>query len=140
NAGHESNWRLLPPTTPCERWCGSFAYPNDQSLGESACLLSQELKRLRETVLDRPIVLVTHSMGGLVARAAIEDPELNPGGVTRLIMVAPPTHGSHLARFAVSPDVWEHWLARSKGNPWRRSVDAMADGLGEAASDLVPGS
>lgn len=140
NACHESNWRLLPPTTPCERWCGSFAYPNDQSLEESARFLSCELKRLREAVPERSLVLVTHSMGGLVARACIEDPDLNPGGVRRLIMVAPPNHGSHLARFAVSPDLWEHWLGRTKGGPWRRSVDAMVDGLGEAASDLVPGS
>ncbi len=140
NAGHDSNWGLLPATTPCERWCGSFSYPNDQSLAESAHLLSHELKHLRQAMPERPIVLVTHSMGGLVARACVEDPELAPVGVSRLIMVAPPNHGSHLARLAVSPDVWEHWLARSSGSPWRRSVDAMVDGLGEAASDLVPDS
>src|SRR5690606_31918549 len=85
NASHDLTWRHLPPPTPCERWSGSFAYPTSQSLGASAGLLSCALPLLRKEAAARPTVLVTHSMGGLGARAAIEDPELNPGGVTRLI-------------------------------------------------------
>jgi pimeloyl-ACP methyl ester carboxylesterase len=140
NSSPARTWGLLPPEVLSQQQCGSFAYPNDQSLDESARFLSRELKRLRKQQPGCALALVTHSMGGLIARACIENPELDPGGVERLIMVAPPTHGSLLARIAVSPDVWEHWLARSTGTAWRRSLDATMDGLGEAASDLVPES
>jgi len=36
-------------------------------------------------------------MGGLVARACVEDKNLNPGNISRLIMIAPPNHGSAIA-------------------------------------------
>jgi hypothetical protein len=79
-------------------------------------------------------------MGGLVARACIEDPQLDPGNVDRLIMIAPPNCGSAIAHFAMGTDVWEHWLARKEGGPWRRVRDSVVDGLGEAANELCPGS
>jgi len=79
-------------------------------------------------------------MGSLVARACIEDPLYDPGNVDRLIMIAPPTHGSMIAHFAAGTDVWEHWISRKSGGPWRRVRDSIVDGLGEAAADLCPGS
>jgi hypothetical protein len=75
-----------------------------------------------------------------VARACIEDSLYDPGNVARLIMVAPPTHGTLIAHFAVGTDLWEHWLSRDDGGPWRRTRDAIVDGLGEAADDLCPDS
>jgi hypothetical protein len=79
-------------------------------------------------------------MGGLVVRALIEDPGLDPRNVRQLIMVAPPTHGSILARFGFALDLAEHIA-----NPERRKeiglLSAMVeDGLSEATGDLVPGS
>jgi hypothetical protein len=79
-------------------------------------------------------------MGGLVARACLEDARYDPGNVDRLLMIAPPTHGSLIAHFAVGTDLYEHWLARRTGGPWRRMRDSVVDGLGEAAYDLCPGS
>jgi hypothetical protein len=79
-------------------------------------------------------------MGGLVARSCIEDALYNPGNVARLIMIAPPTHGTLIAHFAVGSDLWEHWLSRKSGGPWRRTRDSIVDGLGEAADDLCPDS
>lgn len=120
--------------------CGGFAYPNDQPLAPSTLLLSEELKRLAELRPQLRVALVTHSMGGLIARACLEDPQLAPSNVDRLVMVAPPTHGTQLARVAVATDVWEHWLDRRDGYPWTRWHDSVVDGLGEASSDLSPGS
>jgi hypothetical protein len=79
-------------------------------------------------------------MGSLVARACVENPLLDPGNVVGLVMIAPPTHGSMIAHFAVGTDLWEHWLARKDGGPWRRFRDSIIDGLGEAADELCPGS
>lgn len=89
---------------------------------------------------DRSLTIVTHSMGGLVARACVENEELDPGNVSRLMMIAPPTHGTLLAHVAVATDLWEHWIGRSEGGGWTRWRDSVVDGLGEAADDMVPGS
>ncbi len=120
--------------------CGTFAYPNDHTILASAQLLSCDLRRFAERYPRRRLALVCHSMGSLVARACIEDARLDPGNVDRLIMIAPPTHGSMIAHFAVGTDLWEHWIARRDGGPWRRARDSVVDGLGEAADELRPGS
>jgi len=140
NSSPAATASLLAPARRAGLHCAGFAYPNDQSLGDSAKLLSRELKRLAREEPSCRVALVTHSMGGLVARACLEEDRLDPGNVDRLIMVAPPTHGSMLARYAVATDLWEHWISRKKGSPWRRARDSIIDGLGEASADLTPGS
>lgn len=120
--------------------CGVFSYPNDQPIVDSARLLAGELSNFAEQHPGRQVALVTHSMGGLVARAAIEYPERNPGAVRRLIMLAPPNHGSTLAHFAFGIDLWEHL-----GDPKRREDTGkfyamIEDGLSEASRDLIPDS
>lgn len=119
---------------------GSYSYPNDHVILASAQRLSWDLRRFGELYPTRRIVLICHSMGGMVARACLEDPLYDPGNVDRLIMLAPPTHGTLLARFAVGTDIYEHWISRKKGAPWTRVRASIVDGLGEAGDDLCPDS
>lgn len=140
NSTPKQNAALLAPIHGAGFPCGTFAYPNDYMIRYAAQLLSSELCRFRQQYPGRRVVLVCHSMGGLVARACVEDSLYDPGNVERLIMIAPPTHGTVLAHFAVGTDVWEHWLARKEGWPWQRVRDSIVDGLGEAACDLCPHS
>ncbi len=120
---------------------GTFRYPNDQAIVDSAKLLAEELAEIAESHPDRTVSLVTHSMGGLIARAVVEDPELDPGNVRQLIMAAPPNHGSSLAHFYFGLDFWEHVISDARK---RREVGmfyaAVEDGLAQAAWDLRPGS
>lgn len=120
--------------------CGAFAYPNDYHVSWGAEQLSHDLKKLARQMPQRRVALVTHSMGGLVARACIEDPVLDPGNVSKLVMIAPPSTGSRCAEYAAGADLWEHWLRRKEGSPWRRVRDSVVDGLGEAGDDLAPNS
>lgn len=160
----DDNWQLAEATQPVvilvhgfnstPRWsenligqarasglpCGVFAYPNDQPLRDSAEFLSAVLNQFAELYPTRRVALVTHSMGGLVARECVEDQSLRPPSVDQLVMVAPPTHGSMLAHYAVGLDVWEHWLRREGGSPTQRVRASIADGLSEAPTDLQPGS
>ncbi|MEQ8208351.1 MAG: alpha/beta fold hydrolase [Lacipirellulaceae bacterium] len=140
NSNCERNAAVMEPFAERGYPCGGFTYPNDYSLRESAERLSRELKQLEEKHPKRRVALVTHSMGGLVARGCLEDPALAPRNVDQLLMIAPPSQGTLVAHFAVATDVWEHWLSRSQGGAWARWRDSVVDGLGEAADDLVPGS
>ncbi|MGI9455535.1 MAG: esterase/lipase family protein, partial [Aeoliella sp.] len=116
--------------------CAIATYPNDQAIDQSARWLADELRALDES----RIALVTHSMGGLVARWMLEDPQLDPGRVDRLVMIAPPNHGTSLARLAYGVDVWEHWLRTSGIELQARFYRSINDGLAEAAHDLCPDS
>jgi pimeloyl-ACP methyl ester carboxylesterase len=140
NSTPERSENLIASARQAGMSCGVFAYPNDQPLRASAELLSSQLKAFAAKHPGRRVALVTHSMGGLVARECLEDEALNPPNVDRLIMVAPPTHGSMLAQYAMGLDLWEHWLNRRDGDPWQRTRDSIIDGLSEAPTDLRPGS
>ena len=120
--------------------CGTFEYPNDQPLTDSARLLSRELRALRRQHPRIWLSLVTHSMGGLVARELIENPQLDPGGVEQLIMIAPPNHGSMWALLYPGADLWEHGIRGGAHGPLRRLQASVVDGMAEAQRDLRPGS
>jgi pimeloyl-ACP methyl ester carboxylesterase len=140
NSTPEQNAAIMLPIHEAGFPCGTFSYPNDQSLSMSVQLLSEELRRFARRYPNRRVILVCHSMGGLIARACIENWHDDPGNVSRLVMIAPPNRGTLLAHFAVGTDVWEHWLARKSGSAWRRFRDSVVDGLGEAADDMCPNS
>jgi pimeloyl-ACP methyl ester carboxylesterase len=140
NSAPQQNLALMAPIHEAGFPCGVFAYPNDYIIRNSAQLLSSELRRFALQYPNRRVILVCHSMGGLVARECVENSLYDPRNVDRLIMIAPPTHGSLIAHFAVGTDLWEHWLARKDGWPLERLRDSVVDGLGEAAGDLCPAS
>jgi hypothetical protein len=120
--------------------CGTFRYPNDQAIADSALLLSHELRALKKQYPDRKLTLVTHSMGGLVAREAVENPALDPGNVSQLIMIAPPSHGTSCAYLTCSGDIWEHGVRSSDHNVLDYLFSSFEDGMGEGRDDLKPNS
>jgi pimeloyl-ACP methyl ester carboxylesterase len=120
--------------------CGTFCYPNDQAIADSAELLSRELRRVGQLHPDRKIALVTHSMGGLVSRAAIETPGLDPGNVSQIIMIAPPSQGTSCAHIIWSGDLWEHFLRTQDHNILDCLYASLEDGMGEGREDLKPDS
>ena len=115
-----------------------FRYPNDGPAQESAKLLSRELMRLRKVRPETELAIVAHSMGGLVTRSVIEDPNLDPGNVRQLIMVATPNQGSHLAYLPGGFDLLEHLVKRD--HDASRFTASWQDGLNEARGDLRPDS
>lgn len=115
--------------------CVTFRYPNDQSLTKSARFLAEELASLKGR-----LAVVTHSMGGLIVREAIENPELDPGNVRQLIQITPPNHGTQLARFAVSMDVVEYLMSEDRRQESGFIYGSILDGLAEASDDMSPDS
>ena len=119
---------------------GTVTYPNDQAVEDSARMLAAELDDIARLQPGREVALVTTSMGGLVARAVVEDPGRDPGNVRQLIMIAPPNHGSALAEFAFAVEVWEHVVEQRSRTAAEQFYASIEDGLGEAYDDLRPGS
>lgn len=119
--------------------CGLMSYPDDGPIDESAALVADELRKFGESDPDREIAIVAHSMGGLVARAVIEDPDLDPGNVRQLIMVGTPNHGSMLAQIPGGFDCIDH-LGERGAEGGHFFARAAADGFNEAAPDMRPDS
>lgn len=129
---------LVPLAQAAGHDVATLRYPNDQPVIDSARLLAGELHRIRTQDPNRRIRLLTHSMGGLVARAVIES-DFDPGNVRQLIMIAPPNQGSSLASVATFMDCYEFFTSVKQ----RRAgalVEFVSDGLGEATTDITPHS
>jgi pimeloyl-ACP methyl ester carboxylesterase len=140
-------WRSLAPAlrdvgVPTVR----FDYPNDQGVMLSSTYLASLLPELRQRGAKQ-LLIVAHSMGGLVAREYVTNPthdyreKLRDGLVPRirtLVMIGTPNHGSPLARFRAVAELREQWSRLLHGDG--ELLGAFEDGNGEAGRDLLPDS
>lgn len=133
-----------------------FDYPNDGPIAASTDLVGAGLRRLHAAGV-REVDIIGHSMGGLVGRDLLTRPEWyngrgggdhdSPAGgglpaVKRLIIMSAPNHGSVLAPLQPLAEAREQ-LSRAiddTQNPAAGLINSYADGAGEAAIDLAPGS
>ncbi|HEX8911850.1 MAG TPA: hypothetical protein VF796_05790, partial [Humisphaera sp.] len=117
---------------------GFFRYPNDGPIGQSAELLADCLADVRLRYPKLRINLLTHSMGGLVARDYVEGPMYRAGTVGKLVMVCPPNHGSPYTKLRWALEVAEQYNQyRQKGFD---CAQMKADGHGEAGAEMACGS
>lgn len=123
-----------------------FGYPNDGSIGESAIVLRELLLDLHSQSPATRVSIVAHSMGGLVARHAIEPVAPKTGCqvpcVDQLVMICPPNHGSVLAQYADALEFSDALHKLHGGSLASTQVieSLVNDGLGEACEQLVPNS
>lgn len=124
-----------------------FRYDSNVGVEPAAARLAE---LLADTAARQPrmrITLVTHSMGGLVARRVLESADMKLDRVDRLIMIAPPNAGSSLA--ALDSAEVKRTLSNLKFDQQRVLIDdraaqlldnAIGQFLGDAKPDLSPGS
>ena len=112
----------------------SFEYPNHGSLGEAGQKLGAALREFEAKHPKSRVAVVAHSMGGLVARYALEIARPTPTSVTDLFTLGTPHDGSLVAEYG-------HILRLGEGLLQFTSPSAFfAEGRGEACVDLTPGS
>ncbi len=117
-----------------------FDYPNDGPLAEAGERLHEALSELSEQHPKARVVVVAHSMGGLVARYALEAKSPPPRCVTDLFTLGTPHYGSRAAVIHPWTEYYERWRRAASGDLTALVWGHAADGLGEAAKDLAPGS
>ncbi|MCG5492981.1 MULTISPECIES: esterase/lipase family protein [Ectothiorhodospira] len=136
-------WDDLVPELSQHWVTWEFRYPNDQAIDHSADLLAAHWEELE---VSGPVVLIGHSMGGLIIRDFVtrwrhpEDESASVAGprVGGAIMVGTPNQGSEWARLRAWLEVREWFADIQEG---RFSLWAgLRDGTGAAKIDLRPGS
>jgi pimeloyl-ACP methyl ester carboxylesterase len=115
-----------------------YDYPFNRDLDRLAPGFVRDWRAFRKQADERRAwAVVTHSMGALLARWYVEGDGYG-GDVSDLVMIAPPNEGSAVARAQTLIQIIE--AAQSASNGKRAGRAQFAEGLGEAADDLLPGS
>jgi triacylglycerol lipase len=96
---------------------GATLGPPFAGMDELADRLDEEIDRLLAATGAAKVVLVGHSMGGLVARACLA--RRGPDRVAALITTGTPHHGSKLARLGLGRDARE----MEPGSAWLRALN-----------------
>ena len=118
----------------------TYDYPSDRDLDESARAFAESwLAFRRDRNEERSWSILTHSMGALLARAYVEGPSYGDD-VSHLLLIGPPNRGAAVAKGQTLLQLARG--VRAASDPGRRANQeaALAEGLGESAEDLVPGS
>ena len=117
-----------------------FDYPFNHPLEESSARFRRDWQKFRRLHGEtRPWAILAHSMGALVARALVEDPAQPAGDISTLILIAPVSQGSSLAR-AQALRQWLQGLQTVAGKSPADPLAYLGNGEGEAAVDILPGS
>lgn len=115
-----------------------YDFPDNQDLDRTAPQFANDWAALRKQTGERaPWAIAAHSMGGLLAREYVEG-ERYADDVSTLVLIAPPNHGSALAKAQGILQLLQN--VQGVNAAAAGSLVELGEGLGEAADDLVPGS
>jgi pimeloyl-ACP methyl ester carboxylesterase len=107
-----------------------FQYPSGARLQSVADCLTDMLEELRDRLAFRELVVVAHSMGGLVTRKAIgrDSPASWPREVRLLVTIAAPWQGVEEAQRGLgeSPYVIPSWMDMAPGSEFLRTMRQSA--------------
>ncbi|MCO8120171.1 alpha/beta fold hydrolase [Stieleria sp. TO1_6] len=115
-----------------------FDYPNDGPPDQVGRLLAEQLIEFQKLHPGVRIHIVAHSLGGLVATWAVTEPGFPADLVPDVFTLGSPFHGSALAEFHDELELFDVAYRLATQTPG--ALDTIADGRGEAARALIPGS
>ncbi|WP_182866332.1 alpha/beta fold hydrolase [Rhodopirellula sp. JC639] len=115
-----------------------FDYPNDGPPAEIGRRLAEQLTEFGREHPDANVHLVAHSLGGLVSTWAVTESDFPARMVPHVVTLGTPFRGSALASFHDELELFDVVVRLATGT--RGALDTVADGRGEAAEALQPGS
>ena len=118
----------------------TYDFPYNKDLDESSADFRRDWAEFRKKSSDsRPWAIAAHSMGSLLARSYVEDDASYARDVSSLILIAPPNHGSTLARGQTLLQT-ANSVQALRGTRKSEPLSLLGDGVGLAADDMTPGS
>ena len=123
----------------------TFAWPSREGVVAASARLGNELDRVLKENPDCTVSIVTHSTGGLIARLVVESPGFKHRQVKKLIMVAPPNHGSNLAALPagkshIGSKFFQDTIIKIHRNTIREALNNVSGEYNVSLKDLRPGS
>ncbi|WP_167546621.1 alpha/beta fold hydrolase [Stieleria maiorica] len=115
-----------------------FDYPNDGPPAEIGRRLAEQLAEFGREHPDARVHLVAHSLGGLVSTWAVTESDFPARTVPHVVTLGTPFRGSALASFHDELELFDVLVRLATGT--RGALNTVADGRGEAAEALQPGS
>ena len=136
--GGSITYRALAPGFKQRGWYPlRLIYPNDGEIELPASYLAEQLRQLTARFPDARIVIVGHSLGGLVAWSALTKVG-SASNVTDLFTLGTPFGGSPLARLQGELELADVAIRLIEGD--LTGLDIKSDGDGEAIDLLRPGN
>ena len=117
-----------------------FDYASHNGIAAAAAGLEKSLQTLIDKNPDVSISLVTHSMGGIVSRVMVEKKDFAMAQIKRLIMVAPPNHGTQLAGLPAGNASLDSLFAKIDQTGIRQALKTVVSLANVAIDDLNPDS
>ncbi len=135
-------WHMVDPIEQAGYGIVVYDFPYNRDLDESAAAFARDWVSFRRKMGDKqPWAMVAHSMGALLVRSYLEDDTNYQNDVASLILIAPVNQGSNLSHAQTLLQVIQSMKAVNKAPSARGDALAhLGDGLGEAASDMMPQS
>jgi pimeloyl-ACP methyl ester carboxylesterase len=84
--------------------------------------VTPELLALQRRSDGERVLIIAHSMGGLIARALLRD--LGPAAIRRIVTIAAPHHGTRLVRGLP----WQDTRQMRRNSAWLRALNATQEG------------
>jgi pimeloyl-ACP methyl ester carboxylesterase len=135
-------WHMIEPIEKAGYGIVVYDFPYNRDLDESTAAFRRDWIEFRKAWGEtRPWAIVSHSMGGLLARSYVEDDASYQKDVASLILIAPVNGGSNLSQAQTLLQMIQGLKAINSGATGRSdALSHLGDGLGAAADDLAPGS
>jgi len=136
---------LMPVLIEAGYSVSEFHYPNDDAVDSSTAYLVSEWHKL---AAEQPVVLIGHSMGGLLIREFVsawrhpveQAPRVAGASVLGVILVGTPNQGSHMARLRIFTEMRDQFKTNTDEGRDPSILAPFKDGTGAAKVDLRPGS
>lgn len=141
NSGPDRFHHVIQSLRASEFRVATYSYATEEGVVAAAQSLSKHLNGWASRNPEYEISLLAHSMGGIVARYVVESPSLHCTAIDQLIMIAPPNHGSELARIGMTDQPFGNQTTGEVDRPQLlRLISQIAKRMNPAIGDMRPDS